>query len=92
MEINSTRYFLSDFLCPVADLYIILFNAIQSNPDRTAHGYYFSENCEYSGIELARAISEALVDLNIGTTREPSAFSQEECEKYFGVRFFLGFN
>ncbi|KAF8817125.1 NAD(P)-binding protein [Phlegmacium glaucopus] len=70
-----------------ADLYIILFDAIRSSPDGAAHGphgYYFVENCEYSAVELARAISEALVDLGVGTTREPSAFSQEESEKYFG--------
>lgn len=71
------------------DLYVILFDAIRSSPGGTAHspqGYYLAESCEYSAIGLARAISEALVDLGVGTTREPSAFSQEECEKYFGVR------
>ncbi|KAF8817124.1 NAD(P)-binding protein [Phlegmacium glaucopus] len=79
-----------------ADLYIILFDAIRSSSDGAAHGlhgYYFVENCEYSAIELARAISEALVDLGVGTTREPSAFSQEECDKYFGAAWpFLATN
>ncbi|KAH9480255.1 Oxidase ucsJ [Psilocybe cubensis] len=71
----------------VVDLYIILFDAIRNSPDNVAHGtegYYFAENFEYSGIELARATSEALVELGIGSSSEPSAFTQEELDTFFG--------
>ncbi|KAF8969167.1 hypothetical protein BDZ97DRAFT_1915527 [Flammula alnicola] len=72
----------------VADLYRIIFDTIRSNPDAAGHGpegYYFVENnIEYSGLDAARAISEALVDLGLGTSREPSPFSQEELEAFYG--------
>ncbi|KAF8956984.1 hypothetical protein BDZ97DRAFT_1670608 [Flammula alnicola] len=70
-----------------ADLYRIIFDSIRSNPDAAGHGsegYYFVENTVYSGLEVGRAISEALVDLGIGTSREPNALSQEECVTFYG--------
>ena len=72
---------------PAADLYLILFNAILANPSAVAHGregIYFVENAEYTGYELAKATSEALVELSIGTTREATAFTNDELELYFG--------
>ncbi|KAF8956992.1 hypothetical protein BDZ97DRAFT_137691 [Flammula alnicola] len=69
-----------------ADLYRIIFDTIHSNPDAAGHGpegYYFAENGEFSGLEIGRAISEALADLGVGTSREPRALSQEECEAMF---------
>ena len=44
------------------------------------------ENGHYSALEVARSISEALVDLGVGESREPAAFTTEECDKFFGVR------
>lgn len=73
----------------MVDLYLILFDTIRSRPEAAGHGaegYYFAENCEYSGIELARVISEALVEFGIGTSKEPSAFTQAELDTFFGVR------
>ncbi|KAF8956535.1 hypothetical protein BDZ97DRAFT_1907176 [Flammula alnicola] len=63
-----------------ADLYRVIFDTIRSNPDAVGHGpegYYF----------IGRAISEALVDLGTGTSREPSALSQEECEAFYPIPF-----
>ncbi|PPQ79216.1 hypothetical protein CVT25_002822 [Psilocybe cyanescens] len=71
----------------VVDLYLILFDTIRSRPEAAGHGaegYYFAENCEYSGIELARVISEALVEFGVGTSKEPSAFTQAELDTFFG--------
>ena len=74
---------------PAADLYLILFNAILANPSNVTHGregIYFVENAEYTGYELAKATSEALVELGVGTTKEATAFTNDELELYFGVR------
>ncbi|EDR01044.1 uncharacterized protein LACBIDRAFT_333595 [Laccaria bicolor S238N-H82] len=70
-----------------ADLYLILFNALLANPSSLAHGregIYFVENAEYTGYELAKATSDALVELGIGATREATAFTNDELELYFG--------
>ncbi|KAJ3491669.1 hypothetical protein NLJ89_g11314 [Agrocybe chaxingu] len=76
-----------------ADLYIILFDAIRANADEVPRGYYFAENFQFSFIEEAAAISEALVELGVGSSREPSVFTAEEGEKYFGPLFpFIGSN
>ncbi|KAF9485805.1 NAD(P)-binding protein [Pholiota conissans] len=70
-----------------ADLFLVVFDVATSGSTAVGHGaegYYFVENFLYSGLEVAQKISEALVELGIGSTREPSAFSQEELEKNFG--------
>ena len=57
-------------------LYLILFNAILTNPSNIAHGHegiYFVENAEYMGYELTKATSEALIELGNGTTREANS-------------------
>lgn len=75
----------------MVDLYLILFDTIRTNPEVVGHGpegYYFAENFEYSGIELARATSEALVALGVGTSSEPSPFTEAELDTFFGVRVF----
>lgn len=74
--------------CLVADLYIVLYESIISDP-KTGHGregLYFGENDEYTMVQLAKAISEALVDLNLGTSGEPKPFTPEENTTFFGVR------
>jgi hypothetical protein len=88
-------FFLYNSFCgTAADLYIVLFNVIRTKPDSAGHGsegYYFAENGQYSALEVARAISENLVDLGAGKSREPAAFAAEECEKLFGVRILSNF-
>jgi len=71
-----------------ADLYIILFDTIRSKLDSAGHGsegFYFAANGQYSALEVACTISEALVDLGAGESREPAAFTTEEADKFFGV-------
>jgi len=63
-----------------------VFDAAQSDPEGTPHGYYFVENFDYTAAEVASLISEALVELGVATNRETSAFTEEEIEKIFGVR------
>lgn len=71
-----------------ADLYLILFNAIRSNPDSVPfgrEGIYFAESSEYTGYEIAKATSEALVELGVSQPHEPTAFKPEELDEYFGI-------
>ena len=54
---------------PAAHLYLILFNAILTNPSNIAHGcegIYFVENAKYMRYELAKATSEVPVELGNG--------------------------
>ena len=77
------------FYVTAADLYIILFDTIRTKPDLAGHGsegYYFAENGQYSALEVAYAISENLVDLGAGESREPAVFTAEESKEFFGVR------
>jgi len=85
----SLRFSHSSFYVTAADLYITLFDAIRTRPNSAGHGsegYYFAENGQYSAVEVARLISETLVDLGAGESRQPAAFTPEESEKFFGVR------
>ena len=71
----------------VADLYIILYNSIVSNP-ATGHGregIYFGENGEHTFYDMGKAIGEALMIAGKVDNPEPTAFTKEEIDKYFGV-------
>ena len=71
----------------MADFYEILFDATLSDPN-LAHGregYYFAENGEYRLHDVAKAYSQALYDLGKGKSPEPTTYSADEVEKYFGV-------
>lgn len=74
----------------VADLYIVLYNAIVANQDKVGHGregIYFGENGEHSLYDVGKAVAQALVDAGKGKSLEPTTFSKEEIDKYFGVGF-----
>ncbi|KAF4612137.1 hypothetical protein D9613_004521 [Agrocybe pediades] len=75
----------------VADLYVVLFNAIRANHNGVAHGregYFFGESGEHTMYEVAKAIGEALVALGKSDNPEPSTFTKEEVDKYLGVSYF----
>lgn len=68
----------------VADFFIILFDAITSNPHGTAHGregYYFGENGEYTQLQVATAVSEALVVKGLTKSVTPTPFTEDEYTK-----------
>ncbi|KAF9469323.1 NAD-binding protein [Collybia nuda] len=72
----------------IADLYIILYDAIVANPDGPGHGrsgLYFGENGEHSLYEVGRAVSQALMatDCLKGESAEPTTFTKEEIALYF---------
>src|SRR5579863_1963234 len=73
--------------CQVAGFYQILLDATLSDPN-TPHGrdgYYIAENGEYRLYDLAKAYSQALYDLGKGKSPEPTPFTADEAQKYFGV-------
>ena len=75
------------FRFAVADLYIVLFDNIISNPDKTGHGwegFYFGENGEHQWIDISRAVGKALVELGLADNPEPTTFTVEELVKYWG--------
>ncbi|KAF8645384.1 hypothetical protein AX16_007886 [Volvariella volvacea WC 439] len=76
----------------VGDLYIVLFNAILSDPVGTPHGregYYFGENGEYTSFEVSKAIGQALFYTGKSKIAEYNSFTEEELPKYFGPYYFL---
>jgi hypothetical protein len=72
---------------PVADLYIHLYDAIQSNQPvgHGREGFYFGENDECCMYDVSKAICEALADLDKGKSPEPTSFTKEEIHKYLMV-------
>ena len=72
----------------VADLYIVLYDSIIANP-ATGHGregIYFGVNGEHTLYDLGKAIGEALVAIGKADDPEPTAFTNEEIVRYFGVQ------
>jgi len=79
----------------VADLYIILFNAIRANPDKVGHGrdgYYFGVNGEHTMYDVGKEVGRALVALGKSSSDEPTTFTKEDLDKYFGGSDYLGTN
>ncbi|KAI0719155.1 NAD(P)-binding protein [Cerioporus squamosus] len=71
----------------IAELYMVVFDSLTSNPDKTGHGwegFYFGENGEHSWYQISKAIGEALVELGIAGDSEPTTFTVEELVQYFG--------
>ncbi|TBU33513.1 NAD(P)-binding protein [Dichomitus squalens] len=71
----------------IAELYIVLFDNIISDPDKTGHGwegFYFGENGEHHWIDISRAVGKAMVELGLTDNAEPTSFTAEELAKYWG--------
>ncbi|KAG6813899.1 hypothetical protein H0H92_005748 [Tricholoma furcatifolium] len=78
----------------VADLYLILYDSINVNP-ATGHGregIYFGENGEHTLYQIGQAVSRVLFETGKGKSPEPTTFSKEEIDKYFGGSPYLGTN
>lgn len=71
----------------MVDVYQILFDATLSDPNlpHGREGYYFVENGEYKLYDLAKAYSQALYDVGKGKSPDPTSFTADEVQKYFGV-------
>ncbi|KAJ7154122.1 NAD(P)-binding protein [Mycena filopes] len=78
----------------LADLYTTLYDNIVENPD-LGHGwdgFYFGASGEHSLLDVGKAIGEALVGVGKSDTAEPTTFTEEELQKYFGGSAYLGSN
>lgn len=81
----------------VADLYIVLLNKIRENVDEVPHGregYFFGASGEHKLYDISKAAAEAQYAIGKGQSPEPTRFTEEELQKYFGgvihmVPFFL---
>jgi nucleoside-diphosphate-sugar epimerase len=70
----------------LTEFYILLIDATLSDPS-TAHGregYYIIENGEYRLYDIAKEYSRALYDLGKGKSPDPTPFTPDEVQKYFG--------
>ena len=66
---------------------MVLFDNIIANPDKTGHGwegFYFGENGEHHWIDISNAIGQAMTELGLSDSPEPTAFTAEELKKYYG--------
>ena len=73
-----------------SEMYQVIFDSALSDPN-TPHGregYYFGASDEYKLYDLAKAYSQVLYDLGKGKSPEPTPFTAEEAQKYFGVSIF----
>ncbi|KAI0043236.1 NAD-P-binding protein [Auriscalpium vulgare] len=75
------------------DIYKIIFDAARADP-HTPHGregFYFGEAGEYTLYDAARTYTQALHALGKSATAEPTSFTDEEIQQYFGGPY-LGSN
>ncbi|RDB25572.1 Uncharacterized protein C2A9.02 [Hypsizygus marmoreus] len=78
----------------IADLYIVLLDAILAKNPAATHGregFYFGENGEHSLYQISEAIAKVLVEIGKGKSPVPTSFTTEEINKYFGAPY-LGTN
>ena len=76
----------------VSNLYIVIYDAIKSNPDSVPHGregFYIGENGEHTLHEVGKRVAEELVALGKATDPVPTPFTEEEIKTYFGVSSLL---
>ncbi|ORY82888.1 NAD(P)-binding protein [Leucosporidium creatinivorum] len=71
----------------LTDLYQRVFESALEGKDvgQGREGFYVAENGKYYGVEAAKAVGEALLNRKIADTAEPSTFSPEEMQKYYGA-------
>lgn len=70
-----------------ADLYLVLFNNLLTNPEKVGHGwegFYFGENGTFGYKELANKIGDALVEVGRASDSSPKPYTKEELGRYFG--------
>ncbi|KAG1898945.1 uncharacterized protein F5891DRAFT_1190131 [Suillus fuscotomentosus] len=71
----------------IASLYITIFDAAIRGPGEAGHGregFYFGENGEHRVGRISEVIAELLFEAKIGKSPEPTVFTEDELQKYFG--------
>lgn len=78
----------------IATLYITVFDAAMKGPGGAGHGregFYFGANGEHRVGRISEIIAELLYEMKVGKSPEPTVFTEEELQKYFGGPY-LGSN
>jgi len=78
----------------IVDLYIVLYDAATANPNTPSgrEGFYFGESDHYLMYDVVKTVAKVLVELGRGKSEEPTTFTDEEMQKYFGGSAYLGSN
>ncbi|KAF8623606.1 hypothetical protein AX17_007309 [Amanita inopinata Kibby_2008] len=82
------------YIDEISELYTVLYDNIILNP-AVAHGregIYIGENGEHTMYDVAKAVSLAMVELGKATELEPTSFTKEEIDIFFGGSDYLGVN
>ncbi|PIL35390.1 hypothetical protein GSI_02116 [Ganoderma sinense ZZ0214-1] len=75
----------------IADMYIVLFDAITQRPATTGHGWeglYFGESGEHRWLDISLAIGQAMHALGLTDDPAPTPFAREELVPLFGSEWF----
>ena len=72
----------------VADLYLLIFNAIVSGSGLAEgrDGFYFGSSDEHELLSISKTISKVLFDMGKSKSPEPTSFTQEEVQMYLVCR------
>ncbi|KAI9061094.1 NAD-P-binding protein [Trametes sanguinea] len=71
----------------LAEFYVLLFDKVVDDPEGAPHGrtgIYLLENGEHTWYDISKAISQAMVELGLSTSDEPTPFTDEEMARFFG--------
>lgn len=79
----------------ITSLYITIFDAAIRGTGEAGHGregFYFGENGEHRVGRISEVIAELLFEVKLGKSPEPTVFTEDELQKYFGGARNLGSN
>ncbi|GHJ86682.1 hypothetical protein NliqN6_3084 [Naganishia liquefaciens] len=78
----------------VAELFMVVYDlALAGNKgNHGRQGYFFAESGEHTLFAVGQTIGQAMVKYKLTDNPEPSTFSKEEIDKYFGGSDYLGSN
>ncbi|KAJ9097233.1 hypothetical protein QFC21_004902 [Naganishia friedmannii] len=78
----------------VAELFLVVYDlALAGNKGNHGHqGYFFAESGEHTLFSVGQTIGQAMVKYKLAENPEPTTFTKEEIDKYFGGSDYLGSN
>ncbi|TRM56130.1 hypothetical protein BD626DRAFT_541523 [Schizophyllum amplum] len=79
----------------LGDLFMLVFDAAVRDPAGTGHGregYYIAASDEHTWYQISKAIGEAMVKFERASDSEPTSFTKEELDKFYGGSEYLGSN
>jgi hypothetical protein len=71
---------------------LVYAGALRANIGHGKSGYYFGIAGEYTLLSAAQTIGSTLVDQGFAKTSQPSTFTTEDLQKYYGGSEFMGTN